>query len=1007
MLSIFDHPICLSLPKRLTPYSAWHQHIPFAMWLVDILHPRVIVELGTQYGDSYCAFCQTVQELNIDAKCYAVDTWQGDPHAGFYGPEVLADLRAHHDPLYGSFSRLIQSTFDEALEHFADGTIDLLHIDGYHTYDAIKHDFESWLPKMSWRGVVLLHDINVPERDFGVKRFWEEIKKEYLYFEFLHGHGLGVLAVGSEQPEALRTLLEASGKEAANIRRFFFELGHRLALQVQQEQLTQQIAEKDRLIQTLLNQAGERERALQHLNAQLAEREQTIEELRSQVTQLTSELAAEEQTLGDLNAQLAEGKQSMEQLQRQLGQLRAEQERLSQELAEKERAVDDLSGRLVEREQTVQALQGRIQEDEEALKAMRRRLTWRRYRFADSAAGCYWYMRHPKLLLQIIKDKAWKLGRRWLPKLIKAWIKSVILRSPPSPHFSSCSEADVYQIWITQNEPTQEELRRQKEDSRSFTYQPKISIIMPVYNIEPRYLRSAINSVVNQTYHNWELCIADGNSPKAIKSILRSYTLRDPRIKVKFLSENKGISGNSNEALSLATGEFVAFVDDDDELAPFALFEVAKFLNSVPTADYIYSDEDKITENGERFGPFFKPDWSPDLILSCMYTLHLGVYRKSLVDEIGGLRPEYDGTQDYDLVLRIMGRTDCIYHIPKVLYHWRTIPGSAAHSPLSKLYAFDAQEKALADFLRRNNIKGSVIRGHRLGIFRVKREISNHPLVTIIVPTKDNPDILRKCINSILTRTEYPHFEILVIDNGSMRKETLDYFTVIMRHPKIRVLRYEKPFNFAEICNFAVEHAQGKHILFLNDDTEVISEEWLSAMLEHSQRKEVGAVGAKLYFPDGTIQHAGVVLGLGSYKGYRVAGHICYNSREEFAYGDMINVIRNWSAVTGSCMMMRKEVFNEIGGFDTNLPYSYQDIDLCMKLRQKGYLIVFTPFSKLYHYESYTRGYPDTPEKEKRFLEDIQYFLAKWGSIVQKGDPYYNPNLSLDDANFAIAIKQG
>jgi len=562
---------------------------------------------------------------------------------------------------------------------------------------------------------------------------------------------------------------------------------------------------------------------------------------------------------------------------------------------------------------------------------------------------------------------------------------------------------DDYELWILKNEPKEEDLKRMAEECKKFKYRPKISIIMPTWNTDERWLRRAIESVLNQVYDNWELCIADGGSTKPhVRKILEEYAKKDKRIKVKFLPKNLGIAGNSNEALKLATGEFVAFLDHDDELAPFALYEVVKLLNEKPDLDFIYSDEDKIDEKGRRKDPFFKPDYSPDMFLSCNYICHLSVIRKSLVDKVGGFRLGYDGSQDYDLFLRVLEHTDKIAHIPKILYHWRTIETSAAASTSAKPYAYEAAKKALADAMKRRGIEiEGVYDGLWLGSYRIKYKIKGNPKVSIIIPTKDKVEVLKRCIDSILNKTTYQNYEIVIVDNNSQEEKTFEYYETIKDHPKIRILEYNKPFNFSAINNYAVSKVDSEFILFLNNDTEVITSEWLSAMLEHAQRKEVGAVGAKLLFPDGKIHHCGIILGLGF---HRVSGNIYYRFPDHHGYFGIINMVRNYSAVTAACMLTKKSLFEEVGGFDeVNLPVAFNDVDYCLKLREKGYLIVYTPYAVLYHYESLSRGYEDTPEKQARFLREVRYMRKKWGHILDN-DPYYNPNLMRDREDFSIRV---
>jgi O-antigen biosynthesis protein len=566
-----------------------------------------------------------------------------------------------------------------------------------------------------------------------------------------------------------------------------------------------------------------------------------------------------------------------------------------------------------------------------------------------------------------------------------------------------------YHKWIENNEPRPDDLDRLRNTAKNYPYQPRISIITPVWNTDESWLRKAVDSVINQAYDNWELCIADGGSTKGhVRQVLEDYAKKDSRIKTTFLTENKGIAGNSNEALSLATGEFIGFLDHDDELAPFALYEIVDLLNRNPDIGFIYSDEDKIDERGERKDPVFKPDWSPDMFLSYNYPCHVSVVRKSLVDFIGGFQSGYEGSQDYDLFLRLTETIPPheIVHIPKILYHWRMIAGSAATHFSAKPYALISAKKALNDALIRRNISGEAVDGLYPGSFRIHYTILDNPRVSIIIPTKDHIDLLQRCIRSIREKTTYQNYEIVIVDNQSKKPETFAYYDSFKDDTRIRVLSYNKPFNYAALNNYAATRTKSPYLLFLNNDTDVISGEWLAAMLEHAQRECVGAVGAKLLYPDNTIQHAGVIIGM---KG---TSPVCWQLHKHVpdpvpGYFGRASHIQDVSAVTAACLMIRKNVFQESGGFTEDFAIAFNDIDLCLKIRKRGYLVVYTPYAKLYHHESASRGYENTSEKKERFSKELKLLQERWGTEIKCGDPYYNPNLTFEDERRIFQINTG
>ncbi|MFS0982833.1 glycosyltransferase family 2 protein [Enterococcus durans] len=549
-----------------------------------------------------------------------------------------------------------------------------------------------------------------------------------------------------------------------------------------------------------------------------------------------------------------------------------------------------------------------------------------------------------------------------------------------------------YAEWITRHENI--DLKSQQEQSKKFDYRPLISIAMPVYNVEIKWLEKCIDSVINQTYDNWELCISDDAStdPK-IKKCLEAYEKKEPRIKVVFRKENGHISLATNSALEIATGEFIALLDNDDELPPHALFEVVKVLNERPELDVIYSDEDKIDAEGNRFDPHFKADWSPDTLMGNNYISHLGVYRSSIVKSLGGFRKGYEGSQDYDLVLRVAEQIpeDHIYHIDKVLYHWRTIPGSTASSGEAKSYIYDSGVKALTDALNRRGIKGTVRPGLISGFYEVTYEVLQEELVSVIIPTKNGYDDLKLCVDSIIEKTSYPNYEIIIADNGSTDPKMQELFAEYKKQLNERFIveLIDIPFNYSRINNLAAEKASGKYLLFLNNDTEVIEPNWMTTMVSYAQFDRIGCVGAKLYYPDDTTQHAGVLVGIGG-----VAGHALNNyDRTHCGYFGRLVIDVNYLAVTAACMMVKTADFKAVNGFDETLEVAFNDVDLCLKIYELGRYNVYAHQVELYHFESKSRGYEDTPEKQKRFAGEIKKMQDKWPAYIAH-DPFYNDNLT-------------
>lgn len=555
-----------------------------------------------------------------------------------------------------------------------------------------------------------------------------------------------------------------------------------------------------------------------------------------------------------------------------------------------------------------------------------------------------------------------------------------------------------YGPWYEAYVPDEAALEKQRH--HHFEYSPLISVAVPAYRTPEKFLVQMIDSLLAQTYGNWQLCIANG-SPEdgAMKKVLEEYTKKDSRIRVSELTENKGIAGNTNAALEMARGEFVGLLDHDDLLAPNALYEIVRALDEDRTLDAVYTDEDKVTtELDEHFQPHLKPDFNLDLLRSNNYICHFFVVRRSIVQKVGGFRQEFDGAQDHDFIFRCIETAEKVGHIPEILYHWRTHKASTADNPASKMYAFDAGKRAIEAHLKRTGTEGTVSHTPDLGFFRVKYPVQGQPLVSIIIPNKDEKETLKACIDSIREKTEYPNYEIIIVENNSTTDEIFQYYKELSQDPRIRLLRWKKEFNYSAINNYGVRHANGEYLLFLNNDVTVITPGWIRELLGVCQRPEVGAAGVKLIYPDDTIQHAGCVIGLGG-----IAGHMFVDMpANRTGYLHKASILQDMSAVTAACMMMKRTAFEEAGGFTEKLSVAFNDVDLCLKVRKNHKLIVYDPYVQLYHMESKTRGAEDNKEKVRRFQEEIEYMRCQWIDILKKGDPYYNKNLSLTKWNYSL-----
>jgi GT2 family glycosyltransferase len=1010
-------PAAFWMPLHMSE-SAWHEHGPFAFWLTRAMQPESFVELGTHTGFSYLTFCQAVQSLQLQTSCYAIDTWIGDDHAGFYGEDVFSTLSTLNERNYAGFSRLIRSRFDDALRYFPDTSIDLLHIDGRHAYEDVRHDYETWLSKLSGRGVVLFHDTNVRERDFGVWKLWSELAGEYPSFEFHHGHGLGVLAPGLIVPEGLTELFNSNPQQRSGIRGAYARLGATVHMRYQLDVAQERNSALGHELSTAALAANAASEAAAKAAAEVA-----AARWQAAASQAEAESAKAERTEAVAAAGAVTGAALAEQAQLQAAAARAEQQRAAL-VAEVEWAREHMAGaaaavaenaRLGTASREVQARHAAALAERDAVLNS---TLWRATRPIRNL-GAAMPMPVRRTTRRILRASHWILTGQFTHRM-EEWraVRAAVPAAEPvtgparaaAPVAEPAAETE-YDRWVRECDPlTDADRRKIRNHIGAMEVRPLFSVIMPAYNTPENLLHDAIASVRAQLYSDWELCIADDGSPSGhVARTLQQAAAEDQRIKWVRRERNGNIAAATNSALALATGEFVVLMDHDDLMAERALYEVAAELSLYPDADILYSDEDQIDSTGRRTSPYFKPDWNVELMLGHNMVSHLGAYRRNLVERIGGMRVGYEGSQDYDLTLRAAAATDTkrIRHIPSILYHWRQ--HTTSFSKAREQACIDAARRAVADFLVSQGVAGATV-GPAPAVptwSRVRWPLPDPaPKVSVIIPTRDRPALLARCTSGVLLRTDYPNLEVIIADNDTADPEAASMLRRLAEHPRVRVLHCPGPFNFAAINNSAVQAATGEVLLLLNNDTDVIHGDWLQEMVSLACRPGIGAVGAKLRYPNDTIQHAGVVLGVGSFSGGPgVAGHYGLSLRAaDVGYLGHQALAREAAAVTAACLAIRKSAYQEVGGLDEiNLPVAFNDVDLCLRLRELGLRNIWTPFAELYHLESVSRGDDLDFDKVDRFNRSAAYMRDRWGPILDN-DPFYNTNFSRIDHNFRLAF---
>ncbi len=747
------------------------------------------------------------------------------------------------------------------------------------------------------------------------------------------------------------------------------------SFQTEVEQLQLELNEKNNQLLLLQAELQLTKNHADNLTGMLGSSGKQLEQMKQALYAIRGDL----NTLSTDNARLTLQLSSLQQQQNESVQENTNLRQYSQQLAADK---NHLQADFDQQAQQLQQVKQSLQEYKTALETVLNSRSWRLVKIYGKVKDQVWTW--PKNRLKKI---VYVLKHEGLRSLFhKVWKKIL----PTKAIFK-----DEYGMFLEQNALSSGDLRKMKEASLQFAYQPLVSIIVPVYNTDEVWLRKMFESVLAQVYGKWEICaVDDGSNKPHVRKILEKYAHKDPRIKIVFRSHNGGIVAASNTAVRQAKGAYLALLDHDDELTPDALYQVVKVLQQ-KKYDLIYSDEDKLEINGKPCEPYFKSNYNPDLLLSNNYICHFAVIRRKVMEEVGNFREGTEGAQDYDLMLRITDKPRDIYHIPKVLYHWRKIPGSTAATLDAKPYVFENAKKALRDALRRRGVAAEVQDGMWKGSYRVKRKIIGTPTVLIGIPFKDTVEVLKVAVESVLSKTTYPNYRLVLLNNRSEQPQTLEYLQSLQNHPRITIDNYNQPFNYSAIQNYLAKNYPGDYLVQLNNDTEVISPDWLEALLEHAQRPEVAAVGAKLFYPNGHIQHAGVLIGVGG-----VANHAFSKlPGDSHGYFGQVNSIRNYSALTFACVMIRRAVYEELQGLDEkNLGVAFNDVDFCLRAGEKGYLNVYTPYAQLYHHESYSRGY------HVNFAEE-RYFRERHINILQSGDPFYNPNLSHDHFDFRLRLK--